>query len=196
MPNNSTSYYPKSQVKTNLFTNGKEFIRSDNRLPYVGSYWKTSNGEVFSGKTPEDIPTVKLLPIPKPVEQTPLNTTTEWKVDYPSDITNSKPGQVPKNHIFQPLPEELFFGQASRYFTKKSNQKVYFEISKDTFRKLSTKSNEILFQLYTPITMIWRLEGNDDEVFEANLNTARDIQNRQQLPGFVNSFKGKFVRFF
>ena len=114
--------------------------------------------------------TVKLLPIPEPVEQTPLNTTTEWKVDYPSDIVNnSKPGQVPKNHIFQPLPEELHLGQAFRYFTKKSNQKVYFEISKDTFGKLSTKSNEILFQLYTPITMIWRLEGNDDEVFEANL---------------------------
>ena len=144
-------------------------------------------------KTPEDIPTVKLLPIPEPVEQTPLNTTTEWTVNYPSNIVNKKPGQVPKNHIFQPLPEELYLGQAFRYFTKKSNQKVYFEISKDTFGKLSTKSNEILFQLYTPITMIWRLEGNDDEVFEANLNTAKDIQNRQQLPGFVNSFKGKFV---
>ena len=41
--------------------------------------------------------------------------------------------------------------------------------------------------------MIWRLEGSDDEVFKANFNTAKDIQNRQQLPGFVNSFKGKFV---
>ena len=60
-------YYPKSQIKTNLFTNGKEFIRSDNRLPYVGSYWKTSNGGSFSGKTPEDNPYVELLPIPEPV---------------------------------------------------------------------------------------------------------------------------------
>ena len=186
-------YYPKSQIKTDLFTNGKEFIRSDNDLPYVGSYWKTSDGSVFSGKTPDDKPTITLLPIPEPVDQTPLNTTTEWTVNYPSKIVNKKPGQVPKNHIFQPLPEELVLGQASRYFTKKSNQKVYFEISKDTFRKLSTKSNEILFQLYTPITMIWRLQGNDDEIFEANLNTAKDIQNRQQLPGFVNSFKGMFV---
>ena len=187
------SYYPKSQIKTDLFTNGKEFIRFDNDLPYVGSYWRASNGEVFSGKTPDDKPTIKLLPIPKPIEQTPLNTTTEWTVNYPSEIVNKTPGQVPKNHIFQPLPEELYLGQASRYFTKKSNQKVYFEISKDTFKKLTNKSNEILFQLYTPITMIWRLEGNDDEVFEANFNTAKDIQNRQQLPGFVNSFKGMFV---
>ena len=187
------SYYPKSQIKTDLFTNGKEFIRSDNRLTYVGSYWKTSDGSVFSGKTPDDKPSITLLPIPEPVEQTPLNTTTEWKVDYPSKIIDKTPGQVPKQHLFIPTPKESFLGQATRYFTKKSNQKIYFEISKDTFRKLSTKSNEILFQLYTPITMIWRLEGNDDEVFEANLNTARDIQNRQQLPGFVNSFKGKFV---
>jgi hypothetical protein len=187
------SYYPKSQIKTDLFTNGKEFIRSDNDLPYVGSYWRASDGSVFSGKTPDDKPTTRLLPIPEPVEQTPLNTTTEWTVNYPSKIVKSKPGQVPKQHLFTPTQEDLGLGQASRYFTKKSNQKVYFEISKDTFKKLTSKSNEILFQLYTPITMIWRLEGNDDEVFEANLNTARDIQNRQQLPGFVNSFKGKFV---
>ena len=187
------SYYPKSQIKTNLFSNGGDFSRSDNGLPYVGSYWKTSDGSVFSGKTPNDRPSIPLSPIQQPVEQTPLNTTTEWTVNYPSNIVNKKPGQVPKNHIFQPLPEELHLGQAFRYFTKKSNQKVYFEISKDTFGKLSIKSNEILFQLYTPITMIWRLEGSDDEVFEANLNTAKDIQNRQQLPGFVNSFKGMFV---
>ena len=187
------SYYPKSQIKTNLFSNGGDFSRSDNGLPYVGSYWKTSDGSVFSGKTPNDKPSIPLLPIQQPVEQTPLNTTTEWKVDYPSKITNFKPGQVPKQHFFTPITEELVLGQAFRYFTKKSNQKVYFEISKDTFGKLSTKSNEILFQLYTPITMIWRLEGNDDEVFKANFNTAKDIQNRQQLPGFVNSFKGMFV---
>ena len=187
------SYYPKSQIKTNLFSNGGDFSRSDNGLPYVGSYWKTSDGSVFSGKTPNDKPSIPLLPIQQPIEQTPLNTTTEWTVNYPSKITNSKPGQVPKQHFFTPITEELVLGQATRYFTKKSNQKVYFEISKDTFGKLSTKSNEILFQLYTPITMIWRLEGNDDEVFKANFNTAKDIQNRQQLPGFVNSFKGKFV---
>ena len=187
------SYYPKSQIKTNLFSNGGDFSRSDNGLPYVGSYWKTSDGSVFSGKTPNDRPSIPLSPIQQPVEQTPLNTTTEWKVDYPSKITNFKPGQVPKQHFFTPTTEELVLGQSFRYFTKKSNQKVYFEISKDTFGKLSTKSNEILFQLYTPITMIWRLEGSDDEVFEANLNTAKDIQNRQQLPGFVNFFKGKFV---
>ena len=187
------SYYPKSQIKTNLFTNGKEFIRSDNKLVYIGSYWKTSNGEVFSGKTPDDKPNIPLLPIPEPVEQTPLNTTTEWQVDYPSKIVEKTPGQVPKQHLFIPDPKELLLGEANRYFVKKANQKIYYEISEDTFRKLSSKSIDILFQLYTPITMIWRLEGPDDEAFEANLATARDIQYRQKLPGFVNFFKGKFV---
>jgi len=187
------SYYPKSQIKTNLFTNGEKFIRSDNDLPYVGSYWETSNGEVFSGKTPNDRPYVELNPIPIPVEQTPLNPITEWTTSYPSKIVTSTPGQLPKQSTFNPSTEDFTFGQVSRYFTKKSNQKVYFEISEDTFQKLTNKSNEILFQLYTPITMIWRLKGNDDEVFKANFNTAKNIQNRQQLPGFVNSFKGKFV---
>jgi len=186
-------YYPKSQIQTDLFSNGGEFTRSDNGLPYVGSYWRTSNGSVFSGKTPDDKPIIELSPIRKPVEQTPLNPTTEWTVNYPSKILNKQPGQLPKQSMFNLTQSDLDLGQAFRYFTKKSNQKVYFEISEDTFQKLTNKSNEILFQLYTPITMIWRLEGNDDEVFKANFNTAKNIQNRQQLPGFVNSFKGKFV---
>ena len=186
-------YYPKSQIQTDLFSNGGEFTRSDNGLPYVGSYWRTSNGSVFSGKTPDDKPIIELSPIRKPVEQTPLNPTTEWTVNYPSKILNKQPGQLPKQSMFNLTQSDLDLGQAFRYFTKKSNQKVYFEISEDTFQKLTNKSNEILFQLYTPITMIWRLEGSDDEVFKANFNTAKNIQNRQQLPGFVNSFKGKFV---
>ena len=186
-------YYPKSQIKTNLFTNGGEFTRADNNLPYVGAFWKTSTGQTFSGKSPQDTPYVALVATPVQEEQTPFNQTTEWQTAYPSKLINSKPGQIPASYLFNPSQDDIDFGQVTRYFTKKSNQKIYYEISKEDFTKLSSKSSEILYQLYTPISMIWRLDGDTEEAYKANLTTAKDIQTRQQLPGFVKSFKGRFA---
>ena len=47
-------YYPKSQIVTNLYTNGQEYIIKSNNEKYIGNYWKTSDGKFFTGKTPED----------------------------------------------------------------------------------------------------------------------------------------------
>ena len=47
-------YIPKSQIKSNLYTEGTEFIRVDNNLPYNGYYYKTSKGKFYTGKTPEE----------------------------------------------------------------------------------------------------------------------------------------------
>ena len=38
-------YYPKSQVKANLYTNGGEYVASDTNTPYKGYYYETSTGE-------------------------------------------------------------------------------------------------------------------------------------------------------
>ena len=47
-------YYPKSQLTTNLSTNGKEYQLVDTGESYVGSYFKTSDGKFYTGKTPQD----------------------------------------------------------------------------------------------------------------------------------------------
>ena len=56
-------YYPKSQVKTNLYTNGGEYAISDSNTPYKGYYYKTSTGEYFSGRTPNETPSFRLVKI-------------------------------------------------------------------------------------------------------------------------------------
>jgi hypothetical protein len=45
-------YYPKSQVKTNLYTNGAELIYKASKDSYVGEYFKTSTGKYYTGKNP------------------------------------------------------------------------------------------------------------------------------------------------
>jgi hypothetical protein len=56
-------YYPKSQIKTNLYTNGYEFTTTPTNTTnsYSGYYWKTSNGKYFTGKTPQDLPTQPVI---------------------------------------------------------------------------------------------------------------------------------------
>lgn len=61
-------YYPKSQIITNLYAQDGENIRINGTLVkasnseiYTGFFWTTSNGDYYSGKTPNDSPTEKLI---------------------------------------------------------------------------------------------------------------------------------------
>jgi len=57
-------YFPKSQIKPNLYTSGNEFaLESDPTTSYVGFYYEISTGEVFTGKTPQDSGNLSLIPI-------------------------------------------------------------------------------------------------------------------------------------
>ena len=43
-------YYPKSQVKTGLYTNGNEYALITTQKEYVGYYFETSSGKKYTGK--------------------------------------------------------------------------------------------------------------------------------------------------
>jgi hypothetical protein len=62
-------YFPKSQIKTNLYTKGKFLRYSSTQEEYKGYYFETSTGEYFSGKTPQDIPVFPLELIPNNSEK-------------------------------------------------------------------------------------------------------------------------------
>ena len=44
-------YYPKSQIQTNLYSNGDLMVLSTKEA-YTGYYWTTSGGRSYSGRTP------------------------------------------------------------------------------------------------------------------------------------------------
>jgi hypothetical protein len=73
------AYYPKSQIKSELYTNGGEYTLSPpqiiNAIPYVGYYYQTSNGTKFTGKTPQDGPSQVLYPINNEVISSDVNFT-------------------------------------------------------------------------------------------------------------------------
>ena len=66
-------YFPKSQIKTNLNTNGRFLRYVLSKEEYKGYYFETSTGEYYSGKTPQDFPVLKLELLPNnSVEYTQL----------------------------------------------------------------------------------------------------------------------------
>jgi hypothetical protein len=56
-------YFPSSQIVTNLYTNGDEFVLKSNLKPYIGYYWKTSRGFFFTGKTPQNTPLQEIISV-------------------------------------------------------------------------------------------------------------------------------------
>jgi hypothetical protein len=84
-------YYPKSQIKTNLYSNGPDsnltLLNPQQQLTnivnfYTGPYYETSNGNKFTGKSPEDGKNLPLFEVnPYTIEDTPL-----FPEDYPNQI--------------------------------------------------------------------------------------------------------------
>jgi hypothetical protein len=68
-------YYPKSQLKLNLYTNGGEYILSTTKELYIGYYYQTSANTSYTGKTPEDGTNILLIKnsIIEPNNITPQN---------------------------------------------------------------------------------------------------------------------------
>jgi hypothetical protein len=80
-------YYPKSQIKTNLRTPGGEFTISGTNQDYKGYYYLISNGQAYSGKSPND-PISQLL---LPNDQNPLKTTLQGDAESDISIALSPP---------------------------------------------------------------------------------------------------------
>lgn len=66
-------YYPKSQIKSNLYTNGGEYILSTTQQEYIGYYFETSTGQKYTGKSPNDLPNILLNNFRATVNSQPNN---------------------------------------------------------------------------------------------------------------------------
>jgi len=64
-------YYPLSQIKSNLYTNGDEYVLSTTREAYTGYYYEVSNGKKYTGKTPQDGSNILLLTLVKDLNDFP-----------------------------------------------------------------------------------------------------------------------------
>jgi hypothetical protein len=177
------AYYPKSQVKTNLYTNGGEYSIIPSGQNYTGYYFKTSTGKYYTGKTPQDLPNDELVLITslfsitsfsETLTKTPLSIDVEEVKNVPYiDLSNTNLNQVSYLPYYSPqLPTQQNYqnGVFRRYFCKKTNEIIYIEIDLNQYSNLVTKNPQILWQLYEPFNISWQLTGDKQQTAQVNKN--------------------------
>jgi hypothetical protein len=194
-------YYPQSQITTNLYTNGNELFLQSNNNSYTGYYYKTSKGEFFTGKTPQDTPNLKLIPISSLTtsQNNTLNNLqyivkSQESIDYPLFKNDSV--LLPYYSPVQPTSKDYQIGEFRRYFCKKINELIYLEINKDIYDKLIKSDPTVAYQYYQPFNVPWQLTGDKEKVFTTNRNIVALTIKNQKLPMFNKYLKEDYIKYY
>lgn len=198
-------YYPKSQVKTNLYTNGGEYVEFNTNSPYKGYYYQTSNGEYFSGRTPSETPTFKLTKIN--LNESVATSSPDFNQDnfYLIEGGYALSTRLTFNQTPPPLPKQTYpivtesdykLGEFQRYFLKKGNETQFLEISLEDYRKYVSQDRDVMFELYVPIQINWILTGDKEQVYKVNQSIVARTEREQNLPGFTQYFRDRFTQFY
>jgi len=200
-------YYPKSQIKTNLFTNGKEYNVASTEENYKGYYYETSNGDKYTGKTPQDGPNLLLSPVLVPFNPSePPHQSDIAFEDGPILLSTLDPQYIPAPqftvrsipvfNLTLPTDQDKVNGQFNRYFCKRNNEIKYLEIDKNTYQQLQNKDPKIAWDLYTPVIILWVIQGNQTQVFNSNKSTVQAIEQNAKWHGFTQYFQDKFLKYY
>jgi len=160
-------YYPKNRITINLYTKGNEFLL--NGKPYIGAYYKTSNGKIHTGANPVIGSSQELQPIPVNIKENYpninikggilLDDNTSKYIKNPN-IKNLQTYQIPPQYYPQPTDSDYAKGYIMRYFAKKRNDIGYvIEISKDTYLSLQSSTSEYDYITYQATDLFWQLTG-------------------------------------
>ena len=210
-------YFPKSQIKTDLYTAGEEFYIINTTTFYKGYYYKLGNGKYYSGKSPStQNPTVELIianqsdkfstnsfsGIPAYEDNTDPNNPVF--VPYPNQFLSTnypkfKPGATKFTPYYNPelpTPQNYQIGEFRRYFCKKTNEIKYIEIDKNIYKLLIERSPTIEFSLYLPFYLDWQLTGVEEQVARVNKNNAELTAQRLRLPGLLEYLRFDFTKYY
>tara|TARA_R110001592_G_scaffold287405_1_gene556171 strand:- start:132 stop:974 length:843 start_codon:yes stop_codon:yes gene_type:complete len=202
-------YFPKSQITTNLYTNGREYVYVNTEKEYIGYYFKTSNGKYYTGKNPND-PPIKEIIIPiqslnKDAEEGEIgNYSQDTALYLVPDVyaiasnlgINTTPPKPPTQIINLPTEKDYGLGEYQRYFTSKNNEIKYIEIDRNQYTKFTNKEPNVDHSLYTAFKLPWIISGNRNEASNINKKTISRVSNNLRLNGFPSYFKGRYDQYF
>jgi hypothetical protein len=192
-------YYPKSQIKSNLYTNGKEYTNTSTKETYEGYYYEISNGNTYTGKTPEDGPNILLIK-DNLFQELSINDISPSNeiifFENPRYKTDTTSRLLPPPSLTLPTTQEQQLGAFTRYFSKKNNELKYMEINKETYTQLKAKDPKIAWDLYSAQLISWQIKGTKETVYKANKSSATLIEQNQKWHGFSQYFKDQFSKYY
>lgn len=188
-------YYPKSKIETNLYSNGDLLIKSSLKS-YYGLYFATSDGRFYSGKEPNDGPNLELIQVEAEVADSDANAVVGNISDLRyANLENTRYSNLSRPSLqtnfpisFTPQPTEGDYqtGEITRFFAKKRNENIYYEVQ-DT----SVSSNPI----YAVFSLQWVISGKEDIVSSINKNTVSLYMRQLPIPAFDKFLKNDYLKF-
>lgn len=199
-------YYPLSQITTNLYTNGGEYMLLNSKQPYKGYYWKTAQEKIFTGKTPQDTPTEELILITDETvnsinisnisNEASYNKFDNDSINYLNLTKQSLPPLPPYYSLSFPTQQDYQIGEFRRLFCKKSNEIIYLEINIEIYNKLVTQDPSIQYQYYQPFNIPWQLTGDKEQVYTTNKNIVELTMKQQKLSQFDLYLKKDYTKYY
>lgn len=183
-------YIPKSRIESNLFSSGDLVVASTGEV-YYGPYFKTSQGTLYSGKEPNDGQNILLEESPEESSDypgvidyrfTPSNSTYSNLVNASRD---SRP-QLPIPFTPQPTQENYQTGEITRFFAKKLNENVYYEVEDI---RVSTNPMYVVFSIQ------WLISGEESYVKTTNQKTVELYMRQFPIPAFNQFLKNDYLKF-
>ena len=95
---------------------------------------------------------------------------------------------LPQPNIIPPTPPDYALGTYQRFFCKKNNENIYFEIDKPTHEKLTQKNQNIAFDLYSSIATLWYLKGKISKIYKSNKGLIELIENEKAVTALQNKY--------
>lgn len=171
-------YYPKSRVEENQYTNGEDYLIEGK--PYVGYYFKLSNGQVYSGKSPLIGPNY-LLESNKNKSKAIL-------------IQGTQEFYKPVSYYPTPTEEDYIRGYFYRFFAKKRNINGFvIEINQETYESLKNANSIYDYVTYETINQYWRITGPvEDYNYNGFIVKGARSVNKRLVESKNETFKGLF----
>jgi len=205
-------YYPKSQIKINLYTNGEEFFLKDTETPYTGYYYQVFTGKKFTGASPDGGGGVELIPnltlggnppttvggVSNSIRTTKnLSDFDSSLLYYNNDVIFTYPKlsdfqgrSLPTPYHPQPTIIDRNIGEYQRYFAKKTNELIYIEVSKETYTKFNSNDPTLASDLYNVLSLPWSL---DRDAESTNRKIVALVEKNNKWYGFSKYFKDNFT---
>jgi hypothetical protein len=176
------SYYSDSEIIPNLYTFGNEWQLTDGS-EYKGLYHKyKSTGEIYTEAVWNQRSSVSLS------EYKELPASVKLYRKLKSDI---QIGTATINPLvaYTPTPQEYSVGYITRYFLKKCNEDLIYEV--DVTQYTNQLTSVIDSHLYISAAITWFITGETVDVTTNNVKTRGVIsKNRQSIRNTENQMPG------
>lgn len=192
-------YYPDSQITSNLFTKGKEWMLLDDWSEYVGHFHTySSTGEIYTEGKWHPIKSKTLVPFKekspsyfKYIDLVHYTTVQNQKTEMYGPVKLDR-YSAPRAINREPDQVEANSGMMTRFFIFKRNEllKKPIEIDKNQADHYETFNFGINQYLYELVQIPWKIVGPEFDVVQNNLIIMPGITNTNKR--IVEEYSRKF----